>query len=145
MVRRPPRSTPTDTLLPYTTLFRSASSAAADHSGPPAPAAAIALEYLKPSTVPAARPTTPLSCGPTLFLASSPTAWQAVQRLKTCSPLAASPAAEAAEGSASARAAAATNSRNFDILNHPIRFRTRSGYRCCDRSSSRPGRRAARL
>src|SRR3546814_20365862 len=102
MVRRPPRSTPTDTLLPYTTLFRSASSAAADHSGPPAPAAAIALEYLKPSTVPAARPTTPLSCGPTLFLASSPTAWQAVQRLKTCSPLAASPAAEAAEGSASA-------------------------------------------
>src|SRR3546814_3276551 len=27
---------------------------------------------------------------------------------------------------------------------HPL-SRTRSGYRCCDRSSSRPGRRAARL
>src|SRR3546814_5739336 len=31
MIRRPPRSTRTDTLFPYTTLFRSAVDAAADH------------------------------------------------------------------------------------------------------------------
>src|SRR3546814_8247130 len=31
MIRRPPRSTRTDTLFPYTTLFRSAAVAAADH------------------------------------------------------------------------------------------------------------------
>src|SRR3546814_1526276 len=31
MIRRPPRSTRTDTLFPYTTLFRSASSLAAGH------------------------------------------------------------------------------------------------------------------
>src|SRR3546814_7078380 len=35
MVRRPPRSTPTDTLFPYTTLFRSA--VAGDPGGRPAP------------------------------------------------------------------------------------------------------------
>src|SRR3546814_17901729 len=37
MIRRPPRSTRTDTLFPYTTLFRSnqpGSSVPADHSGP---------------------------------------------------------------------------------------------------------------
>src|SRR3546814_5436317 len=33
MIRRPPRSTRTDTLFPYTTLFRSV----ADHIGSPAP------------------------------------------------------------------------------------------------------------
>src|SRR3546814_2433465 len=31
MIRRPPRSTRTDTLFPYTTLFRSAQSGSADH------------------------------------------------------------------------------------------------------------------
>src|SRR3546814_9541786 len=31
MIRRPPRSTQTDTLFPYTTLFRSHTSARADH------------------------------------------------------------------------------------------------------------------
>src|SRR3546814_5334957 len=31
MIRRPPRSTRTDTLFPYTTLFRSARPSAADH------------------------------------------------------------------------------------------------------------------
>src|SRR3546814_9174788 len=38
MIRRPPRSTRTDTLFPYTTLFRSLASAfpAARRSGPPA-------------------------------------------------------------------------------------------------------------
>src|SRR3546814_2068428 len=40
MIRRPPRSTRTDTLFPYTTLFRSRTVV---HSGqrPPAPAAAL--------------------------------------------------------------------------------------------------------
>src|SRR3546814_13749237 len=33
MIRRPPRSTRTDTLFPYTTLFRSASSPARTRSG----------------------------------------------------------------------------------------------------------------
>src|SRR3546814_6368465 len=32
MIRRPPRSTRTDTLFPYTTLFRSLAAAAARHS-----------------------------------------------------------------------------------------------------------------
>src|SRR3546814_11285998 len=34
MIRRPPRSTRTDTLFPYTTLFRSLSSLHDDHVGP---------------------------------------------------------------------------------------------------------------
>src|SRR3546814_10230090 len=33
MIRRPPRSTRTDTLLPYTTLFRSADKCSAQHAG----------------------------------------------------------------------------------------------------------------
>src|SRR3546814_10809540 len=33
MIRRPPRSTRTDTLFPYTTLFRSAGTLQADHAG----------------------------------------------------------------------------------------------------------------
>src|SRR3546814_3161055 len=42
MIRRPPRSTRTDTLFPYTTLFRSGTTAAppaAPHPGRPAPCA----------------------------------------------------------------------------------------------------------
>src|SRR3546814_9449549 len=35
MIRRPPRSTRTDTLFPYTTLFRSADAAAAARTRPP--------------------------------------------------------------------------------------------------------------
>src|SRR3546814_674311 len=35
MIRRPPRSTRTDTLFPYTTLFRSASAPAASSDRPP--------------------------------------------------------------------------------------------------------------
>src|SRR3546814_1011302 len=35
MIRRPPRSTRTDTLFPYTTLFRSLALACASHSGEP--------------------------------------------------------------------------------------------------------------
>src|SRR3546814_9105058 len=35
MIRRPPRSTRTDTLFPYTTLFRSKVSAATIRTGPP--------------------------------------------------------------------------------------------------------------
>src|SRR3546814_8460647 len=38
MIRRPPRSTRTDTLFPYTTLFRSARIAIMPHSSPCAPA-----------------------------------------------------------------------------------------------------------
>src|SRR3546814_11260147 len=39
MIRRPPRSTRTDTLFPYTTLFRSASPPPPRRRGAPAPAA----------------------------------------------------------------------------------------------------------
>src|SRR3546814_8871198 len=35
MIRRPPRSTRTDTLFPYTTLFRSSLAAALQHDPPP--------------------------------------------------------------------------------------------------------------
>src|SRR3546814_9764370 len=42
MIRRPPRSTRTDTLFPYTTLFRSQPTTAG--SQPPLVAAALALE-----------------------------------------------------------------------------------------------------
>src|SRR3546814_11834081 len=38
MIRRPPRSTRTDTLFPYTTLFRSSAYRAARHSAAPPPA-----------------------------------------------------------------------------------------------------------
>src|SRR3546814_10712613 len=37
MIRRPPRSTRTDTLFPYTTLFRSAESPGEDRRGSPQP------------------------------------------------------------------------------------------------------------
>src|SRR3546814_3505668 len=37
MIRRPPRSTRTDTLFPYTTLFRSIDVAAGDRAASPAP------------------------------------------------------------------------------------------------------------
>src|SRR3546814_14250197 len=42
MIRRPPRSTRTDTLFPYTTLFRSLMPSAANRSGPPPHAVEIA-------------------------------------------------------------------------------------------------------
>src|SRR3981189_2483011 len=46
---------------------------------------------LKPSKLPALRPSTPLSGGPSLTFAPSPMSWQGEQnRLKTCSPAAAS-------------------------------------------------------
>src|SRR3546814_19261924 len=38
MIRRPPRSTRTDTLFPYTTLFRSQIGMVQSNSGPPSPA-----------------------------------------------------------------------------------------------------------
>src|SRR3546814_5899972 len=38
MIRRPPRSTRTDTLFPYTTLFRSGEQAVVDHPDRAAPA-----------------------------------------------------------------------------------------------------------
>src|SRR3546814_13397797 len=38
MIRRPPRSTRTDTLFPYTTLFRSCRAGRARHSASPCPA-----------------------------------------------------------------------------------------------------------
>src|SRR3546814_1998395 len=37
MIRRPPRSTRTDTLFPYTTLFRSGRESVSVRSGPPRP------------------------------------------------------------------------------------------------------------
>src|SRR5436190_23822205 len=59
------------------------------------PAFFIASEYLKPSTEPALRPTTPASDGPTLFLPAS-TEWQRAQaRLNTASPVLTSSAASA--------------------------------------------------
>src|SRR5258707_8719028 len=66
------------------------------------PAFFIASEYLKPSTEPALRPTTPASGGPALLL-PPPAEWQAAQlRLNTASP---------ALTSSSARAAAAPGER----------------------------------
>ena len=54
------------------------------------PEAVIGSEYLKPSTVPALRPITPCSVGPTLFL-SLAISWQTLHLVKTFSPFAASP------------------------------------------------------
>src|SRR3546814_9045251 len=50
MIRRPPRSTRTDTLFPYTTLFRSptGSKTAGGHPPPPEGAAALVTKALKP-------------------------------------------------------------------------------------------------
>src|SRR5208337_3013324 len=50
--------------------------------------------------VPALRPTTPLSSGPTKFLALSPIWWQVLQTLNVTSPAAASPSAEATRAEA---------------------------------------------
>src|SRR5690349_17835365 len=59
------------------------------------PAFFIASEYLKPSTEPALRPTTPASDGPTLLLPAS-AEWQTTQlRLKTASPVLTSSSARA--------------------------------------------------
>src|SRR3546814_6604538 len=41
MIRRPPRSTRTDTRFPYTTLFRSARRARLSHGAPPTPRARV--------------------------------------------------------------------------------------------------------
>src|SRR3546814_10557676 len=49
MIRRPPRSTRTDTLFPYTTLFRSVLA----HAGRPEEAAPAALVHRKPDEPPA--------------------------------------------------------------------------------------------
>ena len=57
----------------------------------------IASEYLKPSTAPAERPITPLICGPTLFLAPGPTAWQGAHFLNAFFPASGS-CAEATAG-----------------------------------------------
>src|SRR3546814_1794206 len=43
MIRRPPRSTRTDTLFPYTTLFRSPASADASHSASSIPSRRISF------------------------------------------------------------------------------------------------------
>ena len=55
---------------------------------------------LKPSSVPAVRPTTPVRFGPTRFFASGPTGWQAAHRLKTFAPAAARSASWASRGCA---------------------------------------------
>src|SRR3546814_20599549 len=44
MIRRPPRSTRTDTLFPYTTLFRSSQTAPAAVPAPAAPASPVELK-----------------------------------------------------------------------------------------------------
>src|SRR3546814_6230481 len=46
MIRRPPRSTRTDTLFPYTTLFRSAREANAEIADPNSPARARLADIL---------------------------------------------------------------------------------------------------
>src|SRR3546814_1965416 len=43
MIRRPPRSTRTDTLFPYTTLFRSTAISPSNHNRPAAPVGATAI------------------------------------------------------------------------------------------------------
>src|SRR3546814_7759267 len=50
MIRRPPRSTRTDTLFPYTTLFRSPTGSKTAGGHPPLPegAAALVTKALKP-------------------------------------------------------------------------------------------------
>src|SRR3546814_20149206 len=48
IIRRPPRSTRTDTLFPYTTLFRSAASAGKLHLGAGLPARADPAEARSP-------------------------------------------------------------------------------------------------
>src|SRR3546814_4663786 len=56
MIRRPPRSTRTDTLFPYTTLFRSSARAAAATPSPsPCRPASSAIRSPRPSSSSAAR------------------------------------------------------------------------------------------
>src|SRR5262249_1777862 len=62
----------------------------------------------KPSALPAWRPSRPLSSGPTLFFAPSPTEWQGRHFLNDCSPAATSCAEAAAVEAASANAARTT-------------------------------------
>src|ERR1700730_14863580 len=62
-------------------------------------------EFLLPSVAPALRPSSPLSSGPTLFFAPSPTEWQGRHFLNDCSPAATSCAEAAAVEAASAIAA----------------------------------------
>src|SRR3546814_16201616 len=50
MIRRPPRSTRTDTLFPYTTLFRSSSCAIVHHPNAAAQAAAMLPERMRVQT-----------------------------------------------------------------------------------------------
>src|SRR3546814_17645262 len=73
MIRRPPRSTRTDTLFPYTTLFRSLAACQRDHgasAGGVLPDFADLVEHVSPSvvnisTVPADAPaTSPTSADP---------------------------------------------------------------------------------
>src|SRR3546814_9260683 len=73
MLRRPPRSTRTDTLFPYTTLFRSAGRDAGrrpQSSASKTKPAGTAIGYAFPSRIPAAalRP----NCSPTSSIRSSP-------------------------------------------------------------------------
>src|SRR3546814_17160801 len=58
MIRRPPRSTPTDTLFPYTTLFRRCGEAAQREDRLDDVQAVRAIEVI---TVPAARPQMPVA------------------------------------------------------------------------------------
>src|SRR3546814_1057734 len=48
MIRRPPRSTRTDTLFPYTTLFRSVDEAGRGPLAGPVAVAAVVLDPLRP-------------------------------------------------------------------------------------------------
>jgi hypothetical protein len=75
----------------------------------------IALEYLKLSADPAARPLSPLSWGPTLFFAPGPTEWQAAHFLNIFFPASAS-CAEATAGTATIIQVATTH------LSIPISF-----------------------
>src|ERR1700730_13899214 len=62
-------------------------------------------EFLLPSVAPALRPSSPLSSGPTLFFAPSPTEWHGRHFLNDCSPAATSCAEAAAVEAASTIAA----------------------------------------
>jgi hypothetical protein len=75
----------------------------------------IALEYLKLSADPAARPTTPLRWGPTLFFAPGPAPWQGAHFLNIFFPASAS-CAEATAGTATIIQIATTH------LSIPISF-----------------------
>src|SRR3546814_15929010 len=57
MIRRPPRSTRTDTLFPYTTLFRSNSSFVHQFSDPDVTAEELAVDPRSVASAPATIPT----------------------------------------------------------------------------------------